>query len=152
MKRLTALLQAKGDLALVEAERDGLRAERDGLRAERDQLQHALESRVTIEQAKGVVAERNRIAPDEAFDMLREHARRGNLVLRDLCAAVVGGLTDVVSPVSAPRKAVPPRNHPAAVHKAACDAPPMPGPGRPPPGLNGAVNSPGGSGGPRGPG
>lgn len=138
MKRLTALLQAKGDLALVEAERDGLRAERDGLRAERDQLQHALESRVTIEQAKGVVAERNRIVPDEAFEMLRDHARRGNLVLRDVCAAVVDGLAHLERPaspaLSPPRKAAPPRNHPAAVHKAAYDAPPMPGPGRPPPG------------------
>jgi len=106
-----------------------------GVRAERDQLQRALASRIIIEQAKGVVAERNRIGPDEAFEMLRDHARRSNLVLRDVCATVVHGLADEYpSPVlSARRKATPPTNHPA-VHKAAYDAPPLPGPGRPPPG------------------
>jgi hypothetical protein len=103
------------------------------VRAERDQLQRALASRVVIEQAKGVVAERNRIVPDEAFEMLRDHARRGNLVLRDVCAAVVDGLAHVDSPVlSAPRKATrPPSHRPAAGYD---DAPPMPGPGQPPPG------------------
>jgi len=135
-KRLSALLQASGALALVEAERDGLRAERDAARAECDQLQHALASRVISEQAKGVIAERNRIVPGEAFEMLREHARRSNLVFRDLCAAVVDGLALEVQ--SAPRKVTPPpTNHPAAsgaFHRVAYDASPMPRPGRPPPG------------------
>ncbi|TFD51018.1 ANTAR domain-containing protein [Cryobacterium frigoriphilum] len=39
------------------------------------QLQRALNSRVFIEQAKGVIAERNSINMDEAFKRLREHAR-----------------------------------------------------------------------------
>ena len=64
------------------------------IRTERDQLQHALDSRVIIEQAKGVVAERNQIAPEEAFEMLRGHARRGNLMLRDVCATVVAGVSE----------------------------------------------------------
>jgi AmiR/NasT family two-component response regulator len=93
LRPAAALLRVEAGLALA-AECDGLRAERDGLRAERDQLQHALDSRVVIEQAKGVVAERNHIAPDEAFAMLREHARHSNLILRDVCATVVDGLTD----------------------------------------------------------
>nr|WP_104198542.1 GAF and ANTAR domain-containing protein [Cryobacterium sp. Y29] len=40
-----------------------------------EQLQRALNSRVFIEQAKGVIAERNSINMDEAFIRLREHAR-----------------------------------------------------------------------------
>ena len=40
-----------------------------------EQLQRALSSRVFIEQAKGVIAERNSINMDEAFTRLRAHAR-----------------------------------------------------------------------------
>jgi hypothetical protein len=39
------------------------------------QLQTALDSRVVIEQAKGILAERQSISPDEAFDKIRSHAR-----------------------------------------------------------------------------
>ncbi|WP_104132692.1 ANTAR domain-containing protein [Cryobacterium sp. M91] len=39
------------------------------------QLQRAHTSRVFIEQAKGVIAARNNIHMDEAFESLREHAR-----------------------------------------------------------------------------
>ena len=53
------------------------------------QLQHALESRVVIEQAKGVLAERLAVSPDEAFELLRSAARSNRLRLRDLAAAVV---------------------------------------------------------------
>lgn len=107
-----ALRRVDAGLALA-AECDQLRAERDGLRVERDQLQHALHSRVVIEQAKGVVAERNRIAPDEAFEMLRKHARRSNLVLRDVCATVVDGLTDADAAAPGFRQAVSPPGGPA---------------------------------------
>lgn len=111
-----------------------LEVELAAVRAERDHLQHALASRIIIEQAKGVVAERNRIVPDEAFDMLRDHARNANMVLRDVCAAVIDGLAHDATPVlsAAPRKVTrPPRHHPTPRHH---DAPPMPGPGKPPPG------------------
>jgi len=40
-----------------------------------EQLQRALNSRVFIEQAKGVIAQRNGMKMDEAFQRLREHAR-----------------------------------------------------------------------------
>src|SRR6202034_862187 len=39
------------------------------------QLEHALASRVRVEQAIGVLAERHRLHPREAFDLLRGAAR-----------------------------------------------------------------------------
>jgi transcriptional regulator with GAF, ATPase, and Fis domain len=52
------------------------------------QLQNALNSRVTIEQAKGVLAERRGVTVDAAFNLLRAHARNNNLRLSDLARDV----------------------------------------------------------------
>jgi GAF domain-containing protein len=54
-----------------------------------DQLQHALDSRVIIEQAKGVLARQYDISVDEAFDRLRRHSRVNNIKLVEICSAVV---------------------------------------------------------------
>lgn len=54
------------------------------------QLQGALNSRVPIEQAKGALAERAKITPDEAFSRLRAYARGNNLKLTAVAAAFVG--------------------------------------------------------------
>jgi hypothetical protein len=54
------------------------------------QLQVALDSRVVIEQAKGILAERDGISLDEAFDRLRQEARNGRIKLRDLATEIVG--------------------------------------------------------------
>ncbi|HET9061511.1 MAG TPA: GAF and ANTAR domain-containing protein [Acidimicrobiales bacterium] len=55
------------------------------------QLQHALNSRIVIEQAKGMVAERRQISTQEAFSALRTYARSQNLRLADVAQAVVEG-------------------------------------------------------------
>jgi len=48
------------------------------------QLQEALFARDVIGQAKGILMERHRIAPEDAFDILRSSSRRLNVKLRDL--------------------------------------------------------------------
>ena len=53
------------------------------------QLQEALDSRVVIEQAKGMLMERHRIGPDAAFDRLRERSQRANRRLRLVAADLV---------------------------------------------------------------
>jgi hypothetical protein len=55
------------------------------------QLQTALTSRIVIEQAKGVLAGRLGVTVDEAFEMLRRHARSRNLRLHQAAAAIVDG-------------------------------------------------------------
>lgn len=57
--------------------------------AAREQLEHALQSRVTIEQAKGVVAFMSSISVEDAFDLLRKHARRTRRPLADVARDVV---------------------------------------------------------------
>ena len=59
------------------------------------QLNQALQSRIVIEQAKGVIAERARVDTDEAFARLRHHARSNNLRLADVARDVAGGKLDV---------------------------------------------------------
>jgi ANTAR domain-containing protein/GAF domain-containing protein len=53
------------------------------------QLQTALNTRTAVEQAKGILAERNRITPAQAFTDLRAHARTDNIRLTDLAYAVI---------------------------------------------------------------
>jgi hypothetical protein len=54
------------------------------------QLEEALESRIVIEQAKGVLAERLAISVGEAFDILRYAARSHRTKLHELAGRVVG--------------------------------------------------------------
>src|SRR3954452_25218017 len=56
-----------------------------------EQLQLALNSRVGIEQAKGVIAERHGVSMDVAFEALRRHARDNNQKLHDVAAGGVRG-------------------------------------------------------------
>jgi GAF domain-containing protein len=56
-----------------------------------EQLQHALSSRVVIEQAKGVLAERLDLTMEAAFDRIRRYARDHNQKLGEVCAGVISG-------------------------------------------------------------
>jgi len=53
------------------------------------QLQNALNSRILIEQAKGVIAHRNSVSVDEAFALLRSHARSNRRGIAEVAADVV---------------------------------------------------------------
>ena len=53
------------------------------------QLQGALNSRVVIEQAKGIVAERRQVDMDEAFTLLRSYARSNRKQLSDVARAII---------------------------------------------------------------
>jgi two-component system, response regulator / RNA-binding antiterminator len=55
------------------------------------ELQHALTSRIVIEQAKGMIAAREGISIDQAFARLRQHARDHNLKLADVADAITRG-------------------------------------------------------------
>ncbi len=59
------------------------------------QLQHALDTRVVIEQAKGVLAERHGQPPSQAFERLRSHARRTRQSVRAAAEAVLDGRLDL---------------------------------------------------------
>ena len=56
---------------------------------QRSQLERALRTRIVIEQAKGVLAERFRLTMDDAFDLLRRAARSSRSRLHELAAEVV---------------------------------------------------------------
>ena len=56
-----------------------------------EQLQYALNSRVVIEQAKGVVGHHLGLGMDEAFGALRRYSRDHNRRLVDVAAAIVDG-------------------------------------------------------------
>jgi len=62
-----------------------------------EQLNHALNSRIVIEQAKGMVAERAGLHMEQAFSMLRDHARNHNLRLVDVARDVIRGTLPVAA-------------------------------------------------------
>ncbi len=89
-RSVTQIGQAMADVAAI-----GLIQERSLRHHETltDQLQTALNSRIIVEQAKGVLAERRGINPSEAFTLLRDYARSHHQRLTELAAAVVDGST-----------------------------------------------------------
>jgi GAF domain-containing protein len=80
------IIQCLADIATI-----GLLQERAISSAEilTEQLQGALNSRITIEQAKGVLARTHGTSVDAAFGMMRDYARRNNHRLSDVARAVV---------------------------------------------------------------
>lgn len=83
--------QALADMATIGILHERVVRERQMLA---EQLQTALDSRIVIEQAKGVIAERTGVSVQQAFGELRSYARRNNRKLADVAAAVIEG--DVV--------------------------------------------------------
>jgi hypothetical protein len=79
------------------------------------QLEHALASRVVVEQAIGVLAQRYGVRPREAFERLRRTARGKGRRVHDLAREVVASVTEPATPL-------PPELR----------GPPAPRPGRPP--------------------
>lgn len=66
-----------------------------------EQLQGALNTRIVIEQAKGMIAQTHGITPDDAFNKLRAHCRKNNLRLSDVADRVINdsaGLDDLMKP------------------------------------------------------
>src|SRR5487761_1791772 len=88
---------ARAARALVDVATIGILQERAVRQQElvAGQLQSALNSRVMIEQAKGVLAERLQISPDHAFVMLRRYARDHNRPLTALVVDVIKGTADI---------------------------------------------------------
>ena len=60
-----------------------------------EQLTLALNSRIVIEQAKGVLAERSGLDMDQAFARMRKYARDHNLRLVDVAHGVVEGTVKI---------------------------------------------------------
>ena len=54
-----------------------------------EQLQSALNSRVVIEQAKGAIAQARDVTVDEAFEIMRSHARQTQRLLGDVALAAL---------------------------------------------------------------
>ena len=60
-----------------------------------EQLHTALNSRIVIEQAKGVLAERANIDVGAAFNLMRDYSRRGHHLLLDTAQQVIAGTLSV---------------------------------------------------------
>lgn len=67
------------------------------------QLQHALDSRVAIEQAKGMVAERLNSDMDHAFGVIRGYARSHRRHLTEVAAEIITGRLSLEDAVVVPR-------------------------------------------------
>ncbi len=65
------------------------------------QLEHALTARVRVEQAIGVLAERHRLGPREAFDLLRSAARADGRKVTELAGIVVDSASNPLLPLPA---------------------------------------------------
>lgn len=71
---------------------DRLRRDLEAQQVLTRQLQHALDSRVVIEQAKGILAERHGATVDEAFEAMRSYTRSNRRRLHDVAAEVIDSL------------------------------------------------------------
>jgi AmiR/NasT family two-component response regulator len=84
-----ASLRTDGGIRVDGAESERLRELVSSLLEQNGQLRTALESRIVIEQAKGVLAERFGLDVDEAFHILRRAARNHRMSIHALAGRVV---------------------------------------------------------------
>ncbi|GIF26509.1 hypothetical protein BJ973_000954 [Actinoplanes tereljensis] len=86
------IVQSLADVAVI-----GLLQERAIRRGEvlSEQLQKALNSRVVIEQAKGIIAQAHGVTPDQAFVLIRDYARSHNRRLGEVTHGIVTDLPTV---------------------------------------------------------
>ena len=84
--------QALADVATIAILQERLTRSRELLAG---QLQAALDSRIAIEQAKGVLAERGGLEMSAAFDLLRHTARSSGRRLADVARDVVDSRGDL---------------------------------------------------------
>ena len=54
-----------------------------------EQLQEALDARIVIEQAKGITFQQNSVTLEQAYQLMRSHARNNNASLRAVAEAIV---------------------------------------------------------------
>ena len=80
------IVQSLADIATI-----AILQQRQLARAEAltEQLHGALNSRITIEQAKGALSQRESITPDAAFELMRREARAGRRPLLEVAAEVL---------------------------------------------------------------
>jgi len=78
--------QALADVATIGILQDRAMRESESVRL---QLQNALDSRIVIEQAKGVVAYTHDVDMDEAFRRIRGHARSSRQPISEIARAIV---------------------------------------------------------------
>ena len=93
------LAQGMADLAAARLMHE--QALRD-LQERANHLEVALTSRVVIEQAKGMLAERLDLSPDEAFGLLRSYARARNLRLSGVAEDLIRGQLSLATFSSVP--------------------------------------------------
>jgi GAF domain-containing protein len=89
-----SLAQALADVASIAIVQD--QATREAAIRE-GHLQHALNSRISIEQAKGMISERGGLDMDEAFNRLRTYARSNNRLLTEVAESIIAGTTGIES-------------------------------------------------------
>ena len=87
--------QALADVSTIAILQERVTRDRETLAT---QLQAALNSRIIIEQAKGVLAERDNLEMRAAFERLRHAARSSNRRLADIASDVVAGRDDLTQP------------------------------------------------------
>jgi GAF domain-containing protein len=106
----TQVVQALVDVATI-----GILQHRSRRRSQErsDQLQGALDSRIVLEQAKGALSQLRRCTPDEAFEVMRDFARRNHLRLVEVARTLMVA-PDALPELTSPDSPTPPPAGPPA--------------------------------------